>query len=166
MKQTISLNAAQKKFQKLVNRPFLFSIFLFLKLPAAWIAGVSVSSLTTEMAKVRVKMKWLNQNPFKSIYFAVLAMAAEMSTGLLCMLYTQDETRSVSMLVTNVNAVFKKKAVGAIQFVCLDGEKAANAITTAKETAAPVSITLKSIGYDANHVEIAEFEFTWSFKLK
>jgi len=32
-----------------------------------------------------VKHRWLNQNPFNSMYFAVQAMAAELTTGALVM---------------------------------------------------------------------------------
>jgi len=160
------LTKPQLKFQKMVNHRILFSMFLLIKLPAAWIAGVKIGRLETFTAEVRIKLKWLNQNPFKSIYFAVLSMSAEMSTGLLCMMYVQDEKQKWSMLVTEVHAVFKKKAVGVNRFVCLDGEKVAHAIETAKKSGEPVIVSLKSIGYDAMNREIAEFDFTWSFKLK
>ena len=33
-----------------------------------------------------VKHRWINQNPFNSMYFAVQAMAAELSTGALVMI--------------------------------------------------------------------------------
>lgn len=162
----MALTKPQQRFQKMVNHSILFSLFLLIKLPAAWIAGVKIGRLETLTAEVRIKMQWLNQNPFKSIYFAVLSMAAEMSTGLLCMMYVQDEKQKLSMLVTDVHAVFKKKAVGLNRFVCLDGEKIANAVENAKKTGEPVIVSLKSIGYDAMNREIAEFDFTWSFKLK
>jgi hypothetical protein len=162
----MQLTKPQLKFLKLVNNRFLFSLFLLIKLPAASIAGIKVVRLETFEAEVRIKMHWLNQNPFKSIYFAVLLMAAEMSTGLLCMMYVQDEKEKLSMLVTEVHVVFKKKAVGVNRFVCLDGEKVAHAIETAKRSGEPVIVSLKSIGYDAMNREIAEFDCTWSFKLK
>jgi hypothetical protein len=34
---------------------------------------------------VSVKHRWINQNPFNSMYFAVQAMAAELATGALVM---------------------------------------------------------------------------------
>ncbi len=57
--------------------------FLMLKLPSAWLCGVRVKAISDTNCSVGVKHKWINQNPFKSMYFAVQAMAAELSTGAL-----------------------------------------------------------------------------------
>ena len=53
------------------------------KLPSAWLCGVRVKAISKTDCSVGVKHKWINQNPFKSMYFAVQAMAAELSTGAL-----------------------------------------------------------------------------------
>ena len=53
--------------------------FLFFKLPSAYWSGVRVKSINHTTCIVTVKHKWFNQNPFNSMYFAVQAMAAELS---------------------------------------------------------------------------------------
>ena len=79
--------------------------------------------MNQEHAVVSVKQKWFNKNPFRSIYFAILSMAAEMSTGVLCMGNIYKRKPAVSMLVVEQRGVFHKKATGKILFTCTDGNK-------------------------------------------
>jgi hypothetical protein len=163
---TISLSQEQQQFRNRILNAWLFQTFLFLKLPMAWVAGLKAKQLNTDSAEVKVKYKWITQNPFNSIYFAVLSMAAEMSTGLLVMLYIQDKNLKISMLVTGNEAKFTKKAVGTIIFKCIDGEKVYEAVEKAKTTKEGVEMNLNSIGYDEKQQEVAIFTFKWSIKVK
>ena len=61
------------------------NVFLLFKLPSAFICGVRAKQLEATKCVVSVKHRWINQNPFNSMYFAVQAMAAELSTGALVM---------------------------------------------------------------------------------
>ena len=67
-----------------INRFFLF------KLPLVYIAGIRLTYLDNFKSIFTVKHRWINQNPFNSIYFAVQAMAAEISTGVLVMKYIKE----------------------------------------------------------------------------
>ncbi|MEJ2163772.1 MAG: thioesterase, partial [Robiginitalea sp.] len=58
-----------------------FNMFLFIRLPAAWWCGVRLKELSDRHALASVKYRWINQNPFKSMYWAVQGMAAELATG-------------------------------------------------------------------------------------
>jgi hypothetical protein len=55
------------------------------------------------------------------MYFAVQAMAAELTTGVLIMQAIQESGQSISMLVLNNKSNFSKKAKGLITFTCEDG---------------------------------------------
>lgn len=157
---------AINKFQKLVNNPFLFRLYLLKKLPLAFIAGLRVKELSDEKAIVTIKYGWLTQNPFRSMYFACLSMAAEMSTGLLALNGVYDSNPPVSMLIIKNQAVYMKKAVGNITFICADGKILNAAISMAKTTGEGVEIDAKSIGKDEAGDIVAEFVFTWSLKAK
>ncbi|OMP75023.1 MULTISPECIES: DUF4442 domain-containing protein [unclassified Chitinophaga] len=153
------------KFQRLVTQPWKFSLFLLYKLPAAWLAGVRVQQLTPAVCITSVPFRWLSQNPFKSTYFACLAMAAEMSTGLPAMWFTADAAPArVSMLVTGMQASFLKKATGKTYFTCeeLDGMQVA--IQHAVASGEPVAITVNTTGRSHDGTVIATFAITWSFK--
>ena len=70
-------------YQKFAANSFLLRLSFLGSLPAAFFAGLKVKEITDEKVITVVKYSWFTKNPFRSIYFACLAMAAELSTGLL-----------------------------------------------------------------------------------
>jgi hypothetical protein len=153
-------------FFQLANNPFKFRLFLLTQLPAAFIAGIRIRSCDENSCSVSVPFKWLNQNPFRSTYFACLSMAAEMSTGALAMANIYKRKPAMSMLITNVESSYHKKATGKTYFTCNEGVAIKEAINTAYASATPQIIKVKSQGYNKQHELVAEFWFTWSFKVK
>ena len=111
----------EAEFLKVANNPFKLNLFLLNKLPAAYFSGVRLVSINDEAAVVKVPYKWFSTNPFKSTYFACLAMAAEMSTGLLAMGSIYKRKPAISMLVVGLTGSFFKKATGITYFTCNDG---------------------------------------------
>ncbi|WP_417886249.1 DUF4442 domain-containing protein [Zunongwangia sp.] len=140
--------------------------FLFFKLPSAWLCGVRVKTITKTDCSVGVKHRWINQNPFNSMYFAVQAMAAELSTGALVMSKIKAEKQSISMLVAQNKSVFNKKATGKIIFECTDGEVINKAIRKTIETGEGQTFWMKSIGRNQDGLEVSVFEFQWTLKSK
>ena len=61
--------------------PAAINKYTLFKLPAAYFTGVRVRSITDDFCKVSVRLSWVNQNPFRSMFWAVQGMAAELSTG-------------------------------------------------------------------------------------
>ena len=86
-----------------------------------FIAGLKLKSCDNNHCSITVPYRWMNQNPFRSTYFAVLAMAAGMSTGMMALQATERSRPSVSMLVTRIEADFVKKATGLTTFTCTQG---------------------------------------------
>lgn len=146
--------------------PSKLNKFLMLKLPSAWISGVRVKHIDTTQCEIRVKHRWINQNPFKSMYFAVQAMAAELSTGALVMDKIQNSDKKISMLVARNKSTFSKKATGLISFNCYDGEKADEAILQTVQTGEGQTFWMKSVGTNEDGVEVSVFEFEWTVKVK
>ncbi len=156
----------RKYFIELVKHPVKFRMFLFSKLPSAFFSGVKVIGISEEKAIVTVPYKWFSQNPFKSTYFACLAMAAELSTGLLAMLNTYKRSPVVSMLVVSMEAKYFKKATSVTAFICEDGKLIADAVNEAIQTGEGRIVKAKSTGKNSNGELVAEFYITWSFKSK
>ena len=140
--------------------------FLFFKLPSAFICGVRAKQLDATRCVVSVKHRWINQNPFNSMYFAVQAMAAELSTGALVMYQIKKSNRKISMLVANNKGNFTKKATGRITFTCNDGAIIEEAITKTIATDEGQTFWMKSIGIDENGIQVSEMDFEWSVRLK
>jgi hypothetical protein len=141
-------------------------MFLLAKLPAAFFAGLKVQELTPESAAIGVRQKWFNKNPFHSIYFAVLAMAAEVSTGILCLSAIYKRNPAISMLVIKNEGFFYKKATGKIIFSCRDGTNIKAAIEQTIQTGAGTTVTCNTRGINEAGELVAEFNFVWSFKAK
>jgi len=146
--------------------PSKLNTFLFFKLPSAFWSGVRVQAISSEQCIVTVKHRWFNQNPFKSMYFAVQAMAAELTTGALIMMQIKKSKRNISMLVANNNGNFSKKATGRITFTCSDGHLIEDAILKTVATGEGQTIWMKSIGINEKGEQVSELNFEWSIKLK
>ena len=146
--------------------PVKLNTFLFFKLPSAFWSGVRVKVITPEKCVATVTHKWFNQNPFKSMYFAVQAMAAELTTGALVMYQIKKSGKKISMLVANNKGNFSKKATGRITFTCNEGQLIEEAITKTIATGEGQTIWLKSIGVDEKEDQVSEMDFEWSVRIK
>ncbi|RPD38797.1 DUF4442 domain-containing protein [Chitinophaga barathri] len=156
--------SSTERFIAKVNNRFKFSLFLLYKLPSAWMAGVRVRSMTAETCTTVVPYRWLSQNPFRSTYFACLAMAAEMSSGVLAMAHADAAPAKVSMLVTGMEGLFLKKAKNKTYFTCNAGNDILNAIHQTVQTGESSALTISVAGVSEDGTEIARFMITWSFK--
>lgn len=146
--------------------PSKLNTFLFFKLPAAFWCGVRVKSISDEQCITTVRHRWINQNPFQSMYFAVQAMAAELTTGTLVMMKIKESGEKISMLVAKTNCHFSKKATGRITFTCNDGNIIDAAIQNAVETKEGQVFWMKSVGVDESGIQVSEMNFEWTIKLK
>ena len=160
------MNANFHLFKRQITNQVKYRLFMLSKLPMGFISGLKVVELNEPRAAVAVRFKWVTQNPFRSIYFAVLSMAAELSTGILAFGQIYQRKPAVSMLVVKVEAEFYKKAVGKIIFTCTDGNKIADAVEQTIATGEGVTIQCVSVGLNEANEEVARFIFTWSFKAK
>jgi acyl-coenzyme A thioesterase PaaI-like protein len=153
-----------QKFIRLAKHPVRFRMFLFWKLPSAYFSGIRIRDMDEDHCAVTVPYKWFSQNPFRSVYFACLAMAAEMSTGALAMAHLPNGKQRVSMLVTSLHASYFKKATGLTCFTCEQGRQIKEAIQKAIDTGEPQQVTAKSTGKNEHDEVVAEFTIEWSFK--
>ena len=136
------------------------------RLPSALFAGLRIKIFDEQHAVISVKYKWFNQNPFRSMYFAIQSMAAEMSTGLLASAQVYQRSPAVSMLVVGIEAKFLKKAVDTISFACNDGDVIDRIIEESIASGEGKTIICKSIGTNMAGEVVSEFLVTWSFKAK
>ena len=146
--------------------PSKFNSFLMFKLPSAWLCGVRVRKISASSCSTTVTHKWINQNPFNSMFWAVQGMAAELSTGTMVIDQIRESGQKISMLVANNKASFTKKATGKITFVCRDGLKIQEAIKKTVATGEGQTCWMKSVGNNEDGVVVSTFDFEWTIKLK
>ena len=140
--------------------------FLMFKLPSAYLCGVKLKELDNRKAIVKVTYRWINQNPFKSMYFAVQSMAAELTTGVIVIKKIRESGKKISMLVTNHTGTFTKKAIGRITFTCEDGLLIDEALKQTIKTGEGQTIVMKSVGVDEAGDQVSVYSFEWSIRLK
>jgi hypothetical protein len=160
------MNPNTTAFTRIIKHPLKFRLFLLSKLPSAYFTGVRVREIDEKKCEVTVPYKWFSKNPFRSTYFASLAMAAEMSTGALSMAYLYKRKPSVSMLLVRLEGEYFKKATGRTKFTCEDGELIGKTIEDSVLTGEARSIKAKSTGRNEEGEIVAEFFITWSFKAR
>ena len=145
---------------------FKYTLFTLFRLPAAWLTGVRLIHLDEKGATASIKHRWINQNPYSSMFWAVQGMAAEFPTGILLTDQIRKSGRNISMLVLNNKANFSKKATGRINFTCDQGEEAKRAIDTLLSTGEPQTVWLDATGINQDGQRVSTFSFEWTLLLK
>jgi len=154
-----------KKLVANLNSYWKMQLYFFKNLPSAFWWGTKVKSCSPYRTEVELPYSWRTQNPFMSIYFAAQAGAAELSTGLMATIALEGRGK-ISMLVTNIEIEFLKKASSTLTFTCEEGIKLIEAIQQSIDTGEGVKVAINSIGTLANGEIASRIKITWSFKVK
>ena len=154
----------QEKLIKIFNSGILFKYFSLFKLPMVLITGMKIIKANQQTCITSVRYKYLNKNPFRSTYFAVLGMAAELSTGVLAMISLGQQASGIAFIITRMSSEFHKKARGRTTFKCEEGKKISKAIRQVEVMNEPITVSVTSLGRDDDGELVASFEFEWSFK--
>lgn len=163
----LSKNIANKaELVRLLSRPLSFRLFTRVAVPAARHAKVRFGHLNDESCSIEVPMLKRNRNPFRSMYFAVQSMAAEMSTALLAMYYMTERKESIAWIVTDLQADFPSKAISDVTFTCKDGLAISDTIEEAIRTKEARQVEAVAVGTLADGTVVSTFRITWSFKVR
>ncbi|HXU30707.1 MAG TPA: DUF4442 domain-containing protein [Thermoanaerobaculia bacterium] len=160
----MSTPTSDSKFLRRARSRLLMRLFFLGKLPLALFAGLRIEEITAERCAVSVPYGWRSTNPFRSTYFAALAMAAELSTGALAMAAVEASPVPVALLIVGLEAAFEKKAAARTTFTCLAGAEIAATVARAIATGEPQTVRAETIGRLPDGTVAARFAFTWSFK--
>ena len=158
------LNPQQQKLKKQVSSAFKFRLYILFNLPMGWLAGMKIIDLTENHCITSVPFKWINKNPFKSVYFAVQSMAAELSTATSCMVAIQGHQPSIALIIVDMKGQFYKKATGKVFFTCLHQGQTYDTVAQALASKKAQTLSLKTVGKMSDGTLVSEFTFTWSFK--
>jgi len=146
--------------------PWRFRLLLMKILPMGFLSKMKVTHLDETSCSVSVPYSWRNKNPFQSTFWAVLGMAAEMSSGALLTLYTFKQKPEVAMIIVGCRAKFVKKAKDITTFICPDGVKIRSAIEATRVSGEAVQVECNMNGTNRAGETVAQFSFTWSVKMR
>jgi hypothetical protein len=156
---------AVQKHMKEIKTRWKFVLFFLGKLPSLIWFGIRVRSLEHNACSVDIPFTWRTQNPFKSIYFAAQAAAAELCTGFLVTTAIAGRPK-MSMLVTGFEIEFLKKATRLTTFSCEEGLAIIETIDKAYSTGEGQSISVQVKGIQKGGELVSRARLTWSFKVK
>ena len=159
-------NESVDKIRKYSVKSFFFRIYLIIKLPMGFLSGMRIRKLDEEKCIVTVSYKWINKNPFKSTFWAVLGMAAEMNGAALILQYTYGHKPSISTLPIKCEADFIKKATDITTFTCQDSAMVKEKVIQAIETGEGVTFNTTSNGLNKKGELVCKYKFTWSIKTR
>ena len=140
--------------------------FYLKNLPSILWWGIRIKSFSPYRTEIQIPYNWRNTNPFRSIYFAALAGAGELSSGLMAGLVVRHMPQKVSMLVTDVSIQYIKKANSTTTFVCDEGIKLIEGVQTAIDTGSAVEVPISAQGRRKDGELAVRFHITWSFRVK
>lgn len=160
------LSKKQIKYRDDFLSPFKQRLYYLKSLPMGLISGIRITHLDEEKAIAEVPYRWCNKNPFRSMYFAVQCMAAELSTAAPVFMALKGVDANIAFIIVDLKAEFVKKAQSKVTFSCTDYEEIYAAISKLNKSDDTVTIKAKSVGRNADGNEVATFYFTWSFKMR
>lgn len=149
-----------------MTNPLTLKLFFFLKVPMLLWSGARVKEFNPVRCIAAMPFRRINRNPFKSMYFAVQGMAAELATAGMVMLAKEKFDENIAFIVVDVDANFFKKITETVSFTCVDYDLIESKIQEAVDTNEPIVVRTKSLGKIADGTTVAEFNFTWSFKVR
>ncbi|MEJ7660640.1 MAG: thioesterase [Hymenobacter sp.] len=113
-----------------------------------------------------VRYKYLTQNPFRSIYFACLAMAAELASGIQAMMQVQGVGRCRMLVVGLHGRVQQESRLAPLPSPAPMGRAIVQAVAESRATGEGRTVVCTSTGLDEAGDVVAVFRVTWSFRAK
>ncbi|NVK27627.1 MAG: DUF4442 domain-containing protein [Flavobacteriia bacterium] len=156
--------ADQQKLIKQLNSRLAFRFFTRKMVPAAAHAGVRFVKFDETECQIAMPYRKRNKNPFRSMYFAVQSMAAEMSTALPAMIHMKKYDVSIAWIVIDFSASFPAKATSDVIFTCAQVEEVGQIVDAASRSDEAQTIAVKTVGKMKDGTVVSEFTFHWSFK--
>jgi hypothetical protein len=153
-------------FRNRLNSPRLLQAYMAAKMPLGLMAGLRIESLDAYQCSVSVPYTWRTKNPFGSIYFAALSMAAEMSCAALALQAARAPSEKVAVYPVGLKGDFIKLAKAKTTFTCTQGPDLFAAVRRAIDTGESVRLDTTTVGQNDEGLVVARFDFTWSYKKK
>ncbi|MBS65311.1 MAG: thioesterase [Euryarchaeota archaeon] len=152
----------KSEFKSLLG-PVKFRLFSLVSMPAARFAGLRMDHLDESSCVTSIPGGWRSQNPFKTMYWAVQGMGAELATGAAPFAMSRAMPEKLRMFVVGTEANFTKRAKGRISFTCEDVSAARKAIELSASTGESVECDMRTIGTDSSGDIVSEWVFKWNF---
>ena len=126
------------------------------------LTGMVIESLDEEGCKVVLKDRFWIRNPFGSIYWAVMGMTAEMSSG--AFIYAYVSGSNVKYILTGMKGEFLKKLRGKSFYFCRAGQEMRQYLSSLENPGEAITVILPVTAFNLAGQTVAEFQFYWQLK--
>lgn len=147
---------------KKLSSPWKLRLWMLTKLPMGLLSGMYIQSLDEERCVVVLKERWWITNPFGSVFWAVMGMAAEMSTGAL--VYAHLQGSGVRFILVGMEGQFFKKAKGKSYYFCQTGSEVLRSVGQIVNPNENIVVIMPVTAKDEDGQVLAEFSFRWQLR--
>ena len=154
--------AFDRSLAKKLSNPWKFRLWMGKSLPMGLLSGMYIQTLDEQACVVVLKERWWIRNPFGSVFWAVMGMAAELSTGAL--VFAHAKGRNVKFILVGVEGEFFKKVKGKSYYFCETGSDVLRSIEQIVNPNDTSVVILPVTARDEAGQLLAEFRFRWQLK--
>jgi hypothetical protein len=154
--------AFDQKLVKNFTSPWKFRLWMIKSLPMGLLSGMYIQSLDEDTCVVVLKERWWIRNPFGSVFWAVMGMAAELSSGAL--VFAHAKGKNVKFILVGVEGEFFKKVKGKSYYFCQTGSEVLRSIEQIENPNDTSVVILPVTARDEAGQLLAEFKFRWQLK--
>lgn len=167
------MTAISQKILKKIPPKFrdnaMLAFFGLLKVPLIGYVRPKVIALNDKEAVIKIPLKWRTKNHLGSMYFGVMATAADICSGLAAMKQIVLSGKNVHLSFKDFHGDFHKRAEGDTYFTCDQGYEIQNfvseVITTKERMNMPIRV-VATVPDQFGDEPVATFTLTLSLKYK
>ena len=136
------------------------------RIPLLFYVRPSVVEKTPQRVVIRIPLNRRTKNHHGSMYFAALAMGADVAVGLLAVELIGRQDKKVSFIFKDFNAEFHRRATADVYFSCDQGEAITALVQQAVDGGDRVELPLTAVATvpTENSGPVASFRLTLSLK--
>jgi len=149
-----------------IRNTFYLRYFALTRIPLLFYARPSVVEKSDQHVVVRLPLNRRTKNHQGSMYFAALAMGADVAVGLLAVELINRQEQKVSFIFKDFSAEFYRRATADVYFSCDQGGEIAELVNTALSSDQRVEKILDAVATvpSENDEPVARFRLTLSLK--
>ena len=137
----------------------------FFKIPMMHFVRPQLLEIDEEQVKLKIRLRRRTKNHLNSMYFAALAVGADVAGGIQVFYFAEKHNKKVSFAFKGMNAQFLKRAETDTFFESNQGHDVAAAIKKSIETGERINDTIDVIAKNTNGEIVATFEMGISLKV-
>jgi hypothetical protein len=142
--------------------PWKLRLWMARNLPMGMLSGLYIRELDQAGCVVVLKDRWWIRNPYGSVFWAVMGMAAEMSTGAL--VYAICQGSGVRFILVGMEGQFFKKVKGKSYYFCQTGSEVLRILDQLSNPNETSDVILPVTARDEAGQLLAEFKFRWQLR--